>query len=102
MNLVFRFLQFLFLVAVTTEFFTAAMTCDKLIPIDSGSIGNIGEPEDIIETARYEVETYAMANSTEVKDLIAELAGASDFQYHVTTFTAVLQPKDLKKVSRYS
>jgi len=84
---------------VTSKFFTAAMTCEKLIPIDSGSIGSIGKPEEIMETARYEVETYARTNTTEVENLIAELDGASDIEHNVTKFTAVLQPKDLKKVA---
>ena len=100
MNFCFGLLQILLLVTVTTKFFTLAMTCDKLI--DSGSIGNTGAPTEIIETGRYEVRTFARTNSTEVRSLIAELDGASDIQYKVAWFTAILQPKDLKKVQLYT
>ena len=97
MNFSFGLLQILFLATVTTKFLTVAMTCDKLI--DSGSIGNIGAPIEVMETGRYEVRTFARTNSAEVRSLVAELDGASDIQYKVAWFTAILQPKDLKKVT---
>ena len=97
MNFMFGLLQILFLVTVNTKFLTVAMSCDKLI--QTGSIGNTGAPEEIMETGRYEVRTFARTNSNEVRDLIAELDGASGIQYRIAYFTAILQPKDLKKVA---
>ena len=92
-----RVLQIFLIMVATTNHFTVAMICKKLIPID---LGNIVAPAKIsMERARYEVETYARVNSTKVENLIAGLDGANDTQYNVTTFTAVLQPKDLKKVA---
>jgi len=77
------------------------MICDKLL-IDSGPIGNINRAtKEIMETGRYEVRTTVRTNSTQVKSLIAELDGASDIQYGILWFTAILQPKDLKKVTSY-
>lgn len=98
----FVLLQILFLVTVTTKFLTVAMTCDKLIDSSPvGNIGMIGAPKEIMETGRYEVRTFARTNSAEVRNLIAELNGASDIQYTVAWFTAILQPKDLKKVMKH-
>ena len=88
---------------VTTKFLTVAVTCDKLI-VDSGPVGNIGligASNEIMEMGRYEVRTFARTNSAEVQNLIAELNGARDIQYTVAWFTAILQPKDLKKVMNH-
>lgn len=74
------------------------MVCDKLI--DNGATGNTESSKEILETGRYEVRTTPRTNSTEVQGLIAELDGASDIQYSVSLFTAILQPKDLKKVTK--
>ena len=101
MNFISRLLLLLLLVTTSTKFLTSAMVCDKLI--DTGPTGNTGASKEILETGRYEVRTIATArtNSTEVQSLIAELDGASDIQYSVAGFTAILQPKDLKKVTTY-
>ena len=94
-----RLLQTFLLVMISTKFLASAMVCDKLI--NTGAAGNAGTSNEILETGRYEVRTTARTNSTEVQNLIAELDGASDIQYSIAWFTAILQPKDLKKVSSY-
>ena len=102
MNFVFVLLQILFLVTVTTKILTVAeltRICDKRI--DSGPVGNTGLIGEPMETGRYKVKTFARTNSDEVRSLIAKLNGASDVQYTVASFTAILQPKDLKKVINY-
>ena len=92
-----RLLQTFLLVMISTKFLASAMVCDKLI--NTGAAGNAGISNEILETGRYEVRTTARTNSTEVQSLIDELDGASDIQYSIAWFTAILQPKDLKKVS---
>ena len=97
MNSISGILQVALLIAISTKFLASAMICSKLI--ESDPIGNTGASKEIMEMGRYEVRTTARTNSAEVRSLIAELDGASDIQYNVAWFTAVLQPKDLKKVA---
>ena len=101
MKFILLLLQIVFLVMVTTKCFTVALTCDKLI-IRSHVFGNIGlkAHKEVMEAGRYEVRTIGRATSAEVRSLIAGLTGASDVRYTVAWpwFTAILQPKDLKKV----
>ena len=90
--------QKILLVAVTTVVVTSAMKCDKLID-DSGSVGNTGV-DMIMDTGRYVVNTTSSIKSQQVQSLIERLNGASDIQYMEDSFTAILEPKDLKKVHR--
>ena len=90
-------LQLLLLISITAAL-TAAMTCKSMI-VDTCSNGNMGATNDIFETGQYQVKTTMRTDSAEVKDLISKLNGASDIQYKRHSFTAILQPKDLKKVT---
>ena len=89
-------LQLLLLIG-TTAVLTAAVTCKNIIS-DTSSNGNTGATTDILETGQYMVRTTMRTDSAEVQDLISKLNGASDIQYKQHSFTAILQPKDLKKV----
>ena len=89
-------LQLLLLIS-TTAVLTAAVTCKNMI-LDTSSNGNTGATNDILETGQYLVRTTMRTDSTEVKDLMSKLNGASDIQYKRHSFTAILLPKDLKKV----
>ena len=84
------------LLAATTAVFTGAMICKKTISL----VGSTGITNDIMEMGRYTVRTTSRTDSTELQDLISLLTlnEASDIQYRHKSFTAVLQPKDLKKV----
>ena len=90
--------QILLLVA-TMAVYTAAMTCNKMI-WDESSNENMRSrgADDIMEMGQYIVRTTRRTDSAELQDLISTLDGASDIQYKRNSFTAVLQPKDLKKV----
>ena len=81
--------QLLLLVATTV----AALPCKKMIWKDSTGVTN-----DVMETGLYTVKTTRRTGSAEVQDLISRLDGATNIQYKHNSFTAVLQPKDLKKV----
>ena len=87
----------LLLVVTTTAVYTAAMTCDKMI-WEKSSNENTRAANDIMEMGQYTVSTTRRTDSAEVQDLISTLDGASDIQYKQNSFTAILQPKDLKKV----
>ena len=89
-------LQLLLLIGTTTVL-TAAMTCKNII-WDTSSNGNTGATTNILQTGQYTVRTTMRTDSSEVQDLISKLNGASDIQYKRHSFTAILQPKDLKKV----
>ena len=52
-----------------------------------------------MEMGQYRVKTSQRTDSEPVKDLISKLHGATNIQYKHKSFTAVLQPKDLKKVT---
>ena len=84
------------LLASTTAVFTGAMICKKTISL----VESTGITNDIMEMGRYKVRTTSRTDSTELQDLISLLTlnEASDIQYRHKSFTAVLQPKDLKKV----
>ena len=86
------------LLAATTTVFTGAMVCKKTISL----VESTGITNDIMEIGRYTVRTTRRTGSTELQDLISLLTlnEASDIQYRHKSFTAVLQPKDLKKVSQ--
>ena len=89
-------LQLLLLIG-TTAVLTAAATCKNVI-WHTSSNGNTGATADIMETGQYKVKTTMKTDSAEVQDLISKLNGASDIQYKQHSFTAILRPKDLKKV----
>ena len=89
----------LLLVVTTTAVYTAAMTCDKMI-WEKSSNENTRAANDIMEMGKYTVMTTRRTDSAEVQDLISTLDGASDIQYEHNSFTAILQPKDLKKVQQ--
>ena len=90
-------LHILLLVVTTTAVYTAAITCDKMI-WEKSSNENTRTANDIMEMGQYTVRTTRRTDSAEVQDLISTLDGASDIQYRHNSFTAILQPKDLKKV----
>ena len=92
-----KFVLKLLLLIGTTAVFTAAATCKNIIS-DTSSNGNTGATTHILETGQYMVRTTMRTDSAEVQDLISKLNGASDIQYKQHSFTAILQPKDLKKV----
>ena len=87
-------LQLLLLLVANTAVYTAAMTCKK----DKNSIG---VTDGVMEMGQYIVRTTQRTDSDEVKSLISTLDGASDIQYRRKSFTAFLQPRDLKKVAGY-
>ena len=97
----YRLLQVLVLV-MTAVVFTASMKCNKLIlmsdmentaPLDNGATNGV-----VLETGQYTVRTTKRTKSASVNNLISKLHGASDIEYKHKSFTAVLQPRDLKKV----
>ena len=91
-------LQALVLV-MTTVVFTASLKCDKLIMIaEDGSRTRVTN-DVVLEMGRYRVRTTQKTSSDPVKDLVSRLRGASDIKYRGKTLTAVLQPRDLKKVT---
>ena len=92
-------LQKILLVAVTAAMVTSVMTCDKLID-DSNSVGNTGVK--IMDTGIYMVNTTHNTKSQQVQYLIEILDGARDIEYMEELFTAILEPKDLKKVHTIS
>ena len=96
MDISYRFLQMLVL-TVTAVAFTASMSCDKMIL--SNSAANNGATNDVFEMGRYQVRTTRKIASDPVRNLMSTLRGASEIvQLRGRSFTAVLQPRDLKKV----
>jgi len=89
-------LQKIFLVAVATIMVTSAMTCEKLVEDNIDSVGNTEAV--IMDTGRYMINTTGNTRSQQVQELVEKLYGARDIQYREESFTAVLEPKDLKKV----
>ena len=92
-----KFVLKLLLLMGTTAVLTGAITCKNIIS-DTSSNANTGATTDILETGQYMVKTTMRTDSAEVQDLMSQLNGASDIQYKQHSFTAILQPKDLKKV----
>ena len=92
-------LHILLLVVTTTADYTAAMTCDKMI-WEKSSNENTRTANDILEMGQYTIRTTRRTDSAEVQDLISTLDGASDIQYKHNSFTAILQPKDLKRYNK--
>ena len=88
-------LQALVLV-MTAVAFTASLKCDKMI---LSSKENLATNDAVLEMGRYMVRTTQRTHSDLVKDLVSRLRGASEIKYRGKTFTAVLQPRDLKKVT---
>ena len=78
--------------------FTSAMKCNKMI-LDKTTIGEAGISNDIMEMGRYFVRT---TDSKQAGKLIPTLNGASEIKTRGKTFTAILQPSDLKKVKAYN
>ena len=95
MNFRFRLLQLL-LLETTASVLTGALICKRTISLVEGT----GITNDVMEMGRYTVRTTTTIDSTELQDLISSLAldKASEITYKKKSFTAVLQPKDLKKV----
>lgn len=83
--------------AMTAVAFTASMTCNKMI-VSVEESSTTGANNDIMEMGQYIVRTTRRTKSASVQDLVSNLHGASDINYKHKSFTAVLQPKDLKKV----
>ena len=92
-----RLLQ-LMLLASTTEVFTIAMICNKMVW--DGRSGGSNGVDDIMEMGRYSVMTTKRTDSPKVQYLISVLDGLSNIQYEDNSFTAILLPKVLKKVFR--
>lgn len=86
--------------AMTAVAFTASMTCNKMIVSveESSTTVKFGANNDVMEMGQYIVRTTRRTKSASVQDLVSNLHGASDINYKHKSFTAVLQPKDLKKV----
>ena len=89
----------LLILLVTSAVFTAAMPCNKMI-LKKSSNENVlmAATNDAMEIGQYIVRTTRRTDSVEIQELILTLDGATDIQYKHNSFTAVLQPKDLKKV----
>ena len=96
MNFSLRLLQ-LMLLASTTEVFTIAMICNKMV-WNGRSGGSNGVVDDIMEMGRYSVMTTKRTDSPKLQYLISVLDGLSNIQYEDNSFTAILLPKVLKKV----
>ena len=94
MNFSIRLVQLVGTMAV----FTAAMTCNKMIKDKTSNERMGASNDDILEMGQYLVRTSRRTDSAEVQDLISTLDGASNIKYKHNSFTALLQPKDLKKV----
>lgn len=92
-----KFLQLLLVIAANAVVFTAAMTCDKMIWNKHQTRGT-GVTDVVMEMGQYKIRTTKKTRSTKIQDLIKTLDGASNFQNRSKSFTAVLQPSDLKKV----
>jgi len=76
---------------------TSAMKCNKMI-LERATIGETGMTNDIMEKGRYLVRTV---DKFEPEQLILKLNGASDIKTKSRrSFTAILQPSDLKKVTK--
>ncbi|XP_065895289.1 uncharacterized protein [Dysidea avara] len=90
-------LQKILLVMVATAMVTSAIICDKLID-DNASLGNTRDK--IMDAGRYMVNTTGSTKSQQVQLLIDRLNGARDIRYTDDSFTAVLEPKDLKKLCK--
>ena len=88
----------LLLLVTTTAVFTAGITCNKMIRNENLTNGTEGT-NDIMEMGQYVVRTNVRTDSVELQTLILKLDGASGIQYKLKSFTAVLQPRDLKKVT---
>ena len=100
MDISYRLLQAI-VFAMTAVVFTASITCDKMI-MPSAEKSTTGGSNPILEMGRYMVRTTQRTDTAPVKDLMSNLDGASDIKYKHKSFTAVLQPKDLKKVHMYN
>lgn len=98
MNFKSRVLLLQFLLLLTAAILTSATSCRKLIEGD-GPTGNVGASRDIMETGRYTIRTSLKTDSPSVQALVHELDGARDIDYHLMWFSAVLEPRDLKKVA---
>ena len=96
MNFSLRLLQ-LMLLTSTTEVFTTAMICNKMV-WNGRSGGSNGVVDDIMEMGRYSVMTTKRTDSPKLQYLISVLDGLSNIQYEDNSFTAILLPKVLKKV----
>jgi len=72
---------------------TSAMKCSKIIL--EGTTTGEARTKDVMEKGRYLVETIELLNP---KLLVSVLSEASDIKINNGSFTAILQPSDLKKV----
>lgn len=88
------------LLASTTQVFTTAMICNKMLwKKRSGESNNA--VDDIMEMGRYTITTTNRTDSPIIQRLISALDGLSSIQYEDNSFTAILLPKVLKKVTTY-
>ena len=89
--------------AMTAVVFTASMRCNKLLTsnTENSTAVNNEATSDVLETGKYIVRTTERTDSASVRGLISKLQGAnhSDIEYRHRSFTAILLPKDLKKVA---
>lgn len=89
------------LVIMTAVAFTASMTCNKMIAKNSQTTDEVfKDNNDIMEMGRYLVKTKRKTSSNSVRNFMAKLNGASEIELNNKSFTAVLQPSDLKKVNK--
>ena len=87
------------LVLMTTAVvFTASLKCNKMIVSAKDNSANVVNNDVVVEMGRYVVRTTERTDSDPVKNLVSKLRGASDIKYRHKKFTAILQPRDLKKV----
>jgi len=77
---------------MTEVIFTSGMKCSKFI-FDKATFSDMEMPDDVMEMGRYMVKTRA--NSSVVLRLLSKVR---DIKIIGRSFTAILQPSDLKKV----
>lgn len=72
-----------------------ALKCDKLHTIDD----NPTTKDRVFNEGVYHVKTKLKPGSAEIQELITSLKGISNVHFSKRSFTAILQPKHIKKVS---
>ena len=89
-----QLLKVLLVTLVTEVIFTSGMKCNKFI-FDKATFSDMEMPDDVMEMGRYMVETIDRVNSSVVLRLLSKVR---DIKMIGRSFTAILQPSDLKKV----
>ena len=72
-----------------------ALKCDKLHSIDD----NPTTEDQVFNEGIYRVKTKLKSDSAKIQELITSLKGISNVNFSKRSFTAILQPKHIKKVS---